>query len=142
MKAAVYIGHPPTAVIFSDPSHTEWTMWDYRMVKAHFLLEEWYRDGIPIWWDESDRVTFDAVARVSKSRAAVERAHESANGKGKKPVPGRYFVAEPRLIDGDELPTRSEWLEEQQRKSGDKSVSTKWGRAESGRGKNIIQGKK
>ena len=116
-------------------------MWDYRLVKAHFILEEWYRDGIPIWWDESDRVTFDAVARVSKSRAAVERAQESAGGKGKKPVPGRYFVAEPRLIDGEDMPTRSEWLEEQERKAGNKSVQSKWAEPSRSSG-NLVQGKK
>lgn len=115
-------------------------MWDYRMVKAHFILEEWYRDGIPIWWDESDRVTFDAVARVSKSRAAVERAQEAASGKNKKSVPGRYFVAEPKLMEGDEMPTRAEWLEEQERKAGNRKAGGKW--AEPSRANNIIQGKK
>ena len=104
-------------------------------------MEDWYRDGIPIWWDESDRVTFDAKSRVSKSRAAVERAQESSNSAGKKSVPGRYFVAEPRLIEGDDMPTRSEWLEEQERKAGVKQSSGKW--AEPNRSKaNIVQGKK
>lgn len=116
-------------------------MWDYRLLKAHFLLEDWYRDGIPLWWDESDRVTFDAVARVSKSRAAIERAQDAANGKGKKPVPGRYFIAEPRVIDGGELPTRDEWIQEQMAKRGERGVSTKWG-STSERGNNIVQGKK
>ena len=116
LKAAAGIGHPPTAVIFSDPSHTEWTVWDYRLIKAHYILQDWYRDGVPLWWDESDRVTFDAKARVSKSRAAIERAQE-ADGKKKKKTPGRYFVAEPRVMDGGELPTRDEWLEEQEKKN-------------------------
>ena len=92
-------------------------MWDYRLIKAHYILEDWYRDGVPLWWDESDRVTFDAKARVSKSRAAIERAQE-ADGKKKSKSYGRYFVAEPRLMDGDEMPTRAEWLEEQEAKSG------------------------
>lgn len=116
-------------------------MWDYRMVKAHFMLEDWYRDGIPIWWDESDRVTFDAKPRISKSRAAVERAQESASGKNKKPVHGRYFVAEPRLIEGDEMPTRAEWIEEQERKSGGGQSSSRWGSVKEGNA-TIVQGKK
>lgn len=116
-------------------------MWDYRLVKAHFLLEDWYRDGIPLWWDESERVTFDAKARVSKSRAAIERAQEAASGKNKKPVPGRYFIAEPRLMEGDEWPTRDEWIEEQAIKQGEAPISTKWGSAND-RGANIIQGGK
>lgn len=87
------------------------------MFKAHYILEDWYRDGVPIWWDESDRVTFDAKARVSKSRAAIERAQE-ADSKKKNKSYGRYFIAEPRLMEGDEMPTRDEWLEEQERKRG------------------------
>ena len=116
-------------------------MWDYRLVKAHFLLEDWYRDGIPVWWDESERVTFDAVSRISKSRAAVERAQEAASGKGKKPVPGRYFIAEPRLMEGEDWPTRDEWLAEQEVKRGERPVSTRWGSSVD-RGPNIIQGRK
>lgn len=134
LKAAAGIGHPPTAVIFSDPSHTEWTVWDYRLIKAHYILQDWYRDGVPLWWDESERVTFDAKARVSKSRAAIERAQE-AESKKKKSTPGRYYVAEPRTIDGGELPSREEWLEEQERKKGSGKFQERGGR-------HILQGKK
>ena len=91
-------------------------MWDYRLFKAHYILEDWYRDGIPVWWDESDRVTFDPKQRISKSRASIERAQERAD-KNKSNVHGRYFVAEPRVMDGGKLPTRDEWLEEQSKKN-------------------------
>jgi hypothetical protein len=94
-----------------------WDEWDYKLFKAHYILEDWYRDGIPLWWDESDRVTFDAKARVSKSRAAIERAQE-ADGKKKSKSYGRYFIAEPRVMDGGDMPTRDEWLEEQEQKKG------------------------
>tara|TARA_R110000822_G_scaffold839_2_gene3675 strand:- start:143 stop:472 length:330 start_codon:yes stop_codon:yes gene_type:complete len=109
-------------------------MWDYRLIKAHYLLEDWYRDGIPIWWDESDRVTFDAKARFSKSRAATERAQE-ADGKKKSKVYGKYYTAEPRVMDGGEFPTRDEWLEEQETKRGS-TVDRRKG------GPQILQGKK
>lgn len=72
---------------------------------------------MPIWWDESERITFDAKARVSKSRAAIERAQE-ADGKKKNKAHGRYFTAEPRVMDGGEMPTRDEWLKEQEEKRG------------------------
>ena len=137
MKAAVEAGLPPTAVVFNDPNHKEWTEWDFKLLKAHHLVQDWYRDGIPIWWDESDRVTFDAKARVSKSRAAIERAQESAS-KNKKPSPGRYFIAEPRVMDGGELPTRDEWLEEQAVKSGTKFAEP----VDSNNNGQIIQGRK
>lgn len=106
-------------------------------MKAHYIKEEWYRDGIPIWWDESDRVTFNVKARVSKSRAAVERAQEQAS-KGKKTVHGRYFIAEPKVMDGGDFPTRNEWLEEQAVKNGAaKPVS-----AFQESGPSVVQGRK
>jgi len=117
LKAAVSSGQPPIAVVMSDTSHKEWTLWDYRLLKAHYIIQDWYRDGIPVWWDESDRVAFDVEARVSKSRAAIERAQEKAS-KAKSTAHGRYFVSKPRVIGGGELPTRAEWLEEQAKKSG------------------------
>lgn len=134
----MHSGQPPIAVILSDPSHDKWDMWDYRLFKAHYILQDWYRDGVPIWWDESERVTFDAKARVSKSRAAIERAQDASSGKSKKPTPGRYFVAEPRVMDGGEFPTREEWLEEQKAKSGSKPV-TKFNSDSKGK---IVQGRK
>jgi hypothetical protein len=110
-------------------------MWDYRLLKAHYILEDWYRDGIPLWWDESDRVTFDAKARTSKSRAAVERAQE-ADGKKKFKSYGKYYIAEPRVMDGGEMPTRDEWLEEQRNKKGAHRVDHERD------GPRIIQGRK
>lgn len=139
LKAAANCGQPPTAVIFNDPSHKKWTAWDYKLLKAHFMLEDWYRDGIPIWWDESERVAFEATARISKSRAAIERAQEAA-GKKKNTVYGRYFVAEPRPIGGGELPTRDEWIEEQSMKAGTKPAQSKFGGSDSR--EQVFQGRK
>lgn len=137
LKAAVHSGQPPIAVIFNDPSHKEWNEWDYKLFKAHYILQDWYRDGIPIWWDESERVAFDAEARVSKSKAAIDRAQEKAN-KGKTTVHGRYFVAKPQVVDGGDFPTRGEWLEEQARKSGKKNPQV----VSSNRETKVIQGRK
>ncbi len=117
LKAAVKSGQPPVAVVFNDPDHKEWTAWDFKLFKAHYILKDWYRNGIPVWWDESDRVTFDAKARYSKSRAAIERASE-ADSKKKSKQYGKYFVVEPRVMDGGDMPTREEWLEEQENKKG------------------------
>jgi len=62
-------------------------------------------------------VTFDAKARTSKSRAAIERAQESDSKKKSKSY-GKYYVTEQRVIDGGDMPTREEWLKEQQIKTG------------------------
>lgn len=113
-------------------------MWDYRIFKAHYILQDWYRDGIPIWWDESERVAFDAKARISKSRAAIERAQESSTKNNKKAVHGRYFVAEPKVIDGGEWPTKDEWLQEQANKSNNSRPVSKFGSGEA----KVVQGRK
>jgi hypothetical protein len=81
-------------------------------------------------------VTFDAKARVSKSRAAIERAQE-ADGKKKAKSYGRYFVTEPRVMDGGEMPDREEWLVEQQAKKGSEET-----RPTQRREPHILQGKK
>lgn len=90
---------------------------------------------MPLWWDESDRVTFDAKARFSKSRAAVERAQE-ADSKKKSKSYGKYYITEPRVMDGGEMPTRQEWLKEQEKKKGSTRVDT---RAD---GPAVLQGRK
>ena len=71
---------------------------------------------------------------MSKSRASIERAQE-AESKKKRRVHGRYYVAEPRVMDGGEMPTMSEWIEEQAEKNN-MNIAAKE------RGPNIIQGKK
>lgn len=73
---------------------------------------------------------------MSKSRAAVERAQE-ADGKKKSKSHGKYFIAEPRVIDGGEMPTREEWLKEQELKKG--AVKE---RLQPPREPHILQGKK
>jgi len=80
------------------------------------------------------------LGRVSKSRAAIDRAEESASKNNKKPVPGRYFIAEPRVIDGGEFPTRDEWLQEVALKKGNNTSMSKFGTQRDSA--NIIQGRK
>lgn len=69
---------------------------------------------------------FEAEARISKSRAAIERAQEKAS-KGKTTVHGRYFVANPIVQGGGDFPTRDEWIEEQSKKRTNKPKVTKFG---------------
>jgi hypothetical protein len=104
------------------------------------MVQDWYRDGIPIWWDESERIVFTAQSRVSKSRAAVERAQEASTKGNKKAVPGRYYVAEPAVNDGGDWPTRDEWLEEQANKNKNAAPVTKFGTT--AKGGSVVQGRK
>lgn len=87
-------------------------------MKAYHFAESFIRDGIPIWWDESDDVRFEAEGRISRARAAVERAQKRESDKNKEPVPGRYFIPVPKPLGGGGFPSFADWIEEQERKKG------------------------
>lgn len=112
---------PPKQVIFNDPTHTEYDFWDLRLLKAAFFAKDFIREGVPIWWDESDDVTFEVERKTSRSRAAVQRAEDSDNKGDKKAPPGRYYIPVPRTRGGASFPTFSEWIEDQERKKGKKT---------------------
>jgi hypothetical protein len=83
-------------------------------------------------------VTFDAKGRTSKSRAAIERAQES-DSKKKSNAKGRYYVAEPRVMDGGEFPTRDEWLREEAAKTGQVKERPRHNNSDGGQ---VLQGRK
>lgn len=107
-------------MIFNDPSHKEYDYWDLMLLKAFFFAESFIREGIPVWWDESDDVVFDVERRISRSRAAVEADEKKENGKDKKAPAGRYYNPVPRTRGGAPFPTFNEWLDERERKTGKK----------------------
>lgn len=121
VRAAVKANLPPKQVIFNDPKHTEYDYWDLKLLKAYYFSEDFIRDGIPIWWDESSDVAFEAEKRISQSRAATQKAEESENGKDKKSPPGRYYIAVPKARSGGgSLPTFKQWIDEMDRRKGRK----------------------
>jgi hypothetical protein len=93
-------------------------VWDLKLIAAYHIYQDLMVGSIPIYWDQSDRVAFDAKTGISKSRAAIERKQDSYDGKNRKVPPGTFFYAVPRTIDGDPLPTMAEWLEEKRDKQG------------------------
>jgi hypothetical protein len=114
IRAALDAKVPPTAIILRDPDRKEYGSWDLRLAAAFHIYEDLMRGNIPVYWDESDRVAFDVKTGVSKSKAAIQRKEEQV----KKPVPGQYFYAVPRTIDGGPLPTYEEWIAERKAKQG------------------------
>jgi hypothetical protein len=117
IRAALDAGVPPTAIILRDPGRKEYGAWDLKLAAAYHIYSDMLRGSVPVYWDESDRVTFDVKVGKSKSRAAIER-REEADSKGKKDTKGLYYYAVPRTIDGGPLPTLDEWHEERLRKAG------------------------
>lgn len=121
-------GLPPKQVIFDDPKHTEYDFWDLRLIKAYYFSEDFVREGVPVWWDESEEVYFEVEKRISRSRAATSRAEKSETGKDKEPPPGRYYIPVPKTRGGKPLPTFEEWTKEQEkRKALPEKKMTKWG---------------
>lgn len=89
---------------------------DFRLVKALEIYDGWMTGaGVPIYWDRSDRVVFEAGVVTSKAQAAIDRAEEKAAA-GKAKNYGKMFYAIPSTRDGGPLPTLDEFLEEQARK--------------------------
>lgn len=118
IRAAVKANLPPKQVIFNDPTHTSYDFWDLRLLKAYHFAEDFIREGVPIWWDESDEVSFEVEKRISRSRAAVQRAEKSENGKDKSAPDGRYYIPVPKTRGGASFPTFQDWVAEQERKRG------------------------
>lgn len=88
------------------------------MLKAYYFAKDFIREGVPIWWDESDDVSFEVEKRISRSRAAVQRAEKSENGEKKSAPDGRYYIPVPKTRGGVPLPTFQDWIKEQERKKG------------------------
>lgn len=120
IKAAVLANLPPKQVIFEDPTHTTYDFWDLRLLKAYHFAQDFVRDGVPVWWDESDEVVFEVERRISRSRAATDRAEKAESSGDKSPPPGRYYVPVPKTRGDKPLPTFNAWIEEQERKRGKK----------------------
>ncbi len=111
-------GLPPKQVIFTNPKHTEYDFWDLRLLQAYHFAQDFVRNGIPVWWDESADVNFEVKRKVSRSKAAVDRAQEADGKKKANKNHGVYYVPTPKALGGKELPTFEEWTIEQERLAG------------------------
>ena len=121
LKAALDAKVPPSAILLGDPAHKEYDAWDLKLIAAYHVYRGLLNGSVPIYWDESDRVTFDAKTGVSKSQAAIDRKQDQdrkAAEKSPTSLYGKYYYAVPRVIDGGALPTLEEWLAEKAAKKG------------------------
>lgn len=96
---------------FAEP---EWTSWDYQLVHAVQLIEDFTdSNGILVWEKESDDVIVSAVKKTDAFEAAKEKA---TSGKNYKAAKGEYFVPDLKLqywLDEDDWPTHRSWVESQ-----------------------------
>jgi hypothetical protein len=84
------------------------------LIKGLYLANAYEIEGYPIWVEESDAITFEAVPRVIRSLQAVEVA-QAAESKKENPTKGKRFHAEARLARGRKWPTRKDWEERHRR---------------------------
>lgn len=92
---------------------------DLKLIKAYYLKQQFAQDGYPVWIDRSDRVTFEVKSFVSKSAAAIER-RQARDAESEQKNYGKRYYAVPVVIDGGEMPTMREYMDEQARLRGDK----------------------
>jgi len=90
----------------------EWIPWDYALAHAFQTVEDLTDDnGILVWEKEDEAVEIDAVRKIDKFRAALDRATAGTKNKPYKPQPGEYFVPKvwSRRSDGS-IQSYSEWV--------------------------------
>lgn len=89
-------------------------MWAFQTIEDYTDSET----GHLVWVEQSDKVTFDAKRYVKKSIAAVERKTKGSKSKAYKAQDGERWRTVPRVMGGGDMPTLSEWIEQEQKKSG------------------------
>lgn len=117
IQAAVDSGRPPLELLLDQPGRKR-SRWDGMLIKGLYLSNAYDIEGYPVWVEESDAVTFEAVPRVIRSLKVVEEAQKKESAKGENARKGLRFHAEARLLPGRQWPTRKEW--EERHASGDR----------------------
>ncbi|AXC37907.1 tail assembly chaperone [Microbacterium phage Jacko] len=110
IQAAVDSGRPPLELLLDQPDRKR-SRWDGMLIKGLYLSNAYDIEGYPVWVEESDAVTFEAVPRVIRSLKVVEEAQNRESKKGENARRGLRFHAEARLLPGRQWPTRKDWEE-------------------------------
>lgn len=115
----------PTAVLMEDPhfgnrdfftgapirSASDWTEWDFALANAMQLKEDLTnRHGLLEHEVEDPRMFVNAVKKIDKFQAAVDRKTKGTKKKGYEPEPGEYFVPDMQLRYG-EWPSIKEYFQ-------------------------------
>lgn len=102
-----------------DAPHDQWNEWDFALAESRQLIEDYTdKHGHLIFERDSDEVAVDAIKKVDKAQAAIDK---KTSGKKYKAGPGEYFVTELWLARGKEWPTLKSWMEQEQKKRGEPS---------------------
>lgn len=99
-------GQRPTAVLMRDPffGHRDWfgdpvgdpdlwVEWDFVLASAVQVIEDLTdKHGIPVWVSESEGVVVDAVKRIDKFQASIDRKTKGTAKKPYVPEPGESWI--------------------------------------------------
>lgn len=108
-----WFGHRDPFTGEPDGDKDEWLDWDFALVNAFQTIEDYSDEyGLLVWERDDEAVEVDAIRKVHKFKAQVERIQ---NGKRYKPIPGEYYTPKmtTRRKDEDGNPkyqTYSEWV--------------------------------
>lgn len=91
----------------------EWLEWDFCLMNSLQIIEDNTDDyGLLAWERDDERVEIDAVKKIHKFKASVDRATTGTEKKPYKPQPGEYFLPEVYSRASDEsIQTYEEWIE-------------------------------
>jgi hypothetical protein len=100
-------------------SNVVWTDWDYILAECvQFISDYTTAEGHLVWEAESDRVTFNAVRKINRARAAIDRKTKGSEKNPYKALDGEYWLTEPVLMRGEEWPSINEWFDQESAKNG------------------------
>lgn len=127
---AVQVNKRPTAVITRDDwfghyrtgtslpfgDAGEWTDWDYALIDAYQIIEDYTDEyGILAWQRDDEAVVIDAKKKIHPFKQAVDQVTAGSEKRPYKPEPGEYFVPDIYSRRKDEqgkevIQTYSEWI--------------------------------
>lgn len=102
---------------------SEWIDWDHALIQALQTIEDYTDDsGILAWEREDEAVEIDAIKKVHKFKAAVDRATTGSEKHPYKAQPGEYFIPDlwsrRKDANGKEvIQTYDEWMEKEAKKN-------------------------
>jgi len=90
----------------------EWIQWDFHLIHALQIIEDNTDEyGLLAWERDDEAVEIDAVKKIHKFRASVDRITKGSAKKPYNPQPGEYFVPDMYSRRSDEsIQTYGDWV--------------------------------
>lgn len=111
----------------------EWIDWDYAIASALQTIEDMTDShGLLAWETESERMDVEAVKKIDKFQASIDRKTKGSEKNPYKPEPGEAWVPKTTLRGGEE-PTYRSYLQRLRDGNGELAPEEDWGEAAFGK---------